>query len=281
MQSKNSQKIGIMQGRLTDSERLDFFPFNNWENEFAIAKEIGFNSIEWGFSAENWQENPIFSEKGISKIKELCRKNNISICSVCGYFFIDNGFTGAKACKSAEILKRLIKQIAQIGAEKIVIPFLGKEEIKSEKQKDEIIKNVKPCLGTAEECGVELAFETSLSAEELEKFIKRFNHPAVKVCYDTGNCTTFFGGKVPADIRKLGNLITEVHIKDRKFKENRSYSLGQGETNFDAIFRSLAKIKFDGPIIFEAAREPKIDNITLNKRYLKFIKKQIKKNYDQ
>lgn len=276
MKTKNTRKIGIMQGRLTDSDRLDFFPFDNWENEFSIAKKIGFDAIEWGFPAENWRKNPILSEKGVAKIKKLCRKNNILISSICGYFFVNFGFSGKQARESANILNRLIKQGAKIGAKKIVIPFLGKEEIKSERQKKKIIKNIKPCLKAAEKYGIELLFETSLPPEELGKFIERFNCPAIKACYDIGNCTTFFGKRVPADIIKLGSLITEIHIKDRKFKENRSYPLGQGEVDFDAIFHSLAMINFAGPLVFEAARKPRTNNITLNKRYLKFIKRYLK-----
>ena len=44
-----SFKIGIMQGRLskpTDG-KIQSFPKNSWENEFYLAKKIGFELIEW------------------------------------------------------------------------------------------------------------------------------------------------------------------------------------------------------------------------------------------
>lgn len=267
--------IGVMQGRLTDSDKLDFFPFGNWKKEFSIAKKIGFSIIEWGFSFEKWKENPILSKKGILKIKELCLANKISVSSICGYFFVDSAFSGKESDRTIKILNRLIVQGAKIGVKRIIIPFLGKGEIKNEKDKKEIIKNLKPCLKIAEKNNISILFETSLAADELKKFINRFKSPCVKVCYDTGNCTTFFGKKVPLEIKKLKGLISEIHIKDRKFKEETTYPLGMGGTDFEKVFKALKTIKFNGPFIFEAARNPKINNIALNKQYLKFIKKYL------
>ncbi len=46
--------IGIMQGRLTEPKGrgIQFFPFDNWSEEFAIVKEIGSNEIEYMFDYE-------------------------------------------------------------------------------------------------------------------------------------------------------------------------------------------------------------------------------------
>src|SRR3989344_1791855 len=133
--SKYPIKTGIIQGRLTDSERLDFFPADNWENEFAAAKDIGFDSIEWGLATENWITNPILVDGGIPKINALGRQNGIAVLSVCGYFFVDFGFfLNDEIIQSAKVLHRLLEQGAKIGVKRIVIPFLGKQEIKNEEQ---------------------------------------------------------------------------------------------------------------------------------------------------
>ena len=190
---------------------------------------------------------------------------------------MDSGFTGNSAPESKDVLKNLIGLGAELGVQRILIPFLGDSEIKDETQKLEIISNLKTCLKTAEKYNVELALETSLPAEELRKFIFQFKSPLVKIYYDTGNCTTFVGQKVPEEIRLLGKLITGLHIKDRKFQNTTSYVLGKGEAKFTDIFQVLKEIGFRGPFILEAARDLNTDDIALNKSYLEFIKNHLLK----
>lgn len=62
--------FGIMQGRLTKPKGrgIQFFPFENWENEFWIAKEIGLNEIEWIFDFDNFKENPLWTSEGRKKL---------------------------------------------------------------------------------------------------------------------------------------------------------------------------------------------------------------------
>ena len=44
-----TSRIGIMQGRLSKplNGKIQSFPLNTWEKEFYLAKEIGFELIEW------------------------------------------------------------------------------------------------------------------------------------------------------------------------------------------------------------------------------------------
>ena len=44
-----SLRIGIMQGRLSKplNRKIQSFPKNSWENEFYVAKDVGFELIEW------------------------------------------------------------------------------------------------------------------------------------------------------------------------------------------------------------------------------------------
>ena len=270
--------IGIMQGRLSPSidGRLQFFPFKTWGEEFKIAKRLGFDAIEWLFSSEDFKKNPILTTQGIKKIKELTKKHGIKTPSICGEYFIDFPFVGKSAEKSLELLNRLIKQSIKIGAERILLPFLGNSDIKSERQKKEIIVNLKSCLKTAETHNVELSLETSLPADELKMFVKKFNSSPISVYYDIGNCTTFFGKNVPNEIKSLGKLIGGVHIKDRKFGSTVSYSLGTGETDFSGIFRVLKKINYKRPFILETARDSHIADSALCHKYLEFVKKHLK-----
>ena len=84
-------KIGIMQGRLSKplNGKIQSFPVNSWENEFYLAKDIGFKSIEWVLD-ENLKDNPIVNKEHFSKIKMIKKKTGIEINSICCDYFMIN-----------------------------------------------------------------------------------------------------------------------------------------------------------------------------------------------
>ena len=55
-------KLGIMQGRLSKplNGKIQSFPTNTWKKEFYVAKEIGFELIEWVLD-EDLKYNPIMN----------------------------------------------------------------------------------------------------------------------------------------------------------------------------------------------------------------------------
>ena len=73
--------ISIVQGRLSKQvgSRYQYFPINSWENEFHLAREIGFNSIEWIISDLS---NPILDENKLSLIEELSDRSKVKVASI-------------------------------------------------------------------------------------------------------------------------------------------------------------------------------------------------------
>ena len=53
------RSLGIMQGRLTRTlgRGIQFFPFEEWKEEFKAAQEIGIDEIEWIFDYPDYQKN--------------------------------------------------------------------------------------------------------------------------------------------------------------------------------------------------------------------------------
>ena len=61
-------KLGIMQGRLIDSEkknRIQFFPSKNWDKEILLMKLINLNILEWTINTENMSINHFYNKKKI------------------------------------------------------------------------------------------------------------------------------------------------------------------------------------------------------------------------
>lgn len=272
-------RIGMVQGRLTKQrdERLHVFPRTSEEREeeFRKARNLGFEAIEWLFYFPDYEENPIFSREGEREMDYLRMTYNIAIPSLDADYFVDRGFKGKDALSSVIILNRLITKCAKRGIKNIVIPFFGANAIENERDKKEIVKNFAPCVREAEKNNIKLLFESPLPAFELKEFIDRFKSRAIRVNYDTGNMTTVLGEKVPDDIKALAPLIESIHIKDRKYGLTTSYPLGEGETQFNEIFKTLQEIGYHGPLIFETARDSATEDYKLMERYKLFLDKKI------
>ena len=81
-------KLGIMQGRLSKplNGKIQSFPTNTWKKEFYVAKEIGFELIEWVLD-EDLKYNPIMNKNSFKIIKQIKEETQIEVNSICCDFF--------------------------------------------------------------------------------------------------------------------------------------------------------------------------------------------------
>lgn len=257
--------VGILQGRLTPSNGrgIQFFPYENWENEFKLAREIGFDCIELLVKKNEFSKNPLSSPSGITRINELKKEFSLEILSVHGFYSKDPGYP--------EILKQLIDSTSQLGGKVILISFFDENILATEDDKKLALKQLKEPLGFASRYNIRLGIETELEAHGLKSFIDSFNHPAVGIYYDIGNMASM-GVDTVKEIKFLGKDICGVHAKDRKVDQEESVPLGEGAANFPAGFRALKLIGYNGPFIIQGARKEGVDDIELNRHYFEYIK---------
>ena len=57
--------------------RLQAFPWSSWEQEFRQAPACGFDAIEWLFTADGYQQNPIWTEAGLERIRQQATTTGI------------------------------------------------------------------------------------------------------------------------------------------------------------------------------------------------------------
>ena len=84
--------FGMVQGRLTQSPPgyLQWFPQDSWQDEFNTAASIGVNYIELISEVQHNSENPIWTDAGISKIKQLVKDNDLTLHALCNDYIIKN-----------------------------------------------------------------------------------------------------------------------------------------------------------------------------------------------
>lgn len=261
-----------MQGRfsLPASGCLQSFPWKTWEAEFNQARLCGFDSIEWLFEAEAYEQNPIWSAAGREKIRNLISTSGVQVRSVCAGYFMTHRFFRVpeeERRRSVAVLNELIPRAASVGVSTILLPVLEESELRTDEEKAVLSESLRGPLDLAAEHVIQIGLETELTAPDYRALIERQDHSALAAYYDTGNAAAK-GYDVADDIRALRGLLCGVHIKDRK-RGGPNVPLGQGDVDFAKVFSAIHEVSYSGPFILETT----IGNnpVALANAHLRFV----------
>ena len=272
-----SIKIGIMQGRLSNSinNTIQAFPEKSWSKEFEIGQRINLNSIEWIFDI--YEKNPIMNNQ-ITKINNCISKFQIKVNSVCAdYFMINKLFNESEQNikKNLEILKKLAKNSAKIGTKIIEIPLVDSSSLKTEKDKKELVTNLKKIIPEIKNLGIIITLETDLEPKEFLNLLEMFDKNTVYANYDTGNSASL-GYDVNEEFKILKDKIKNIHLKDR-IRNGTTVPFGLGDTNFEEFFKILKKSEYSGDLIMQGARIEGINPEQNCLKYQNFVKEYLDK----
>ncbi|RZD48256.1 MAG: xylulose 5-phosphate 3-epimerase [Thaumarchaeota archaeon] len=271
-----------MQGRLSEQyeSQIQAFPINSWKLEFEKAKNCGFEVMEWIFDMIH--PNPILTNEGRLQITELSKNNNININSICADYFMEKKLfseTSENIEKNIEKLKELINCCVNLNISCIEIPLVDSSSLKTNENKNELIKNLEKIFEHIEKNNIFLGLETDLDPINFKKLIEQINHPNIKINYDSGNSASL-QYNVIEELTTLNKLVHNVHVKDRKINGG-TVPLGTGDTNFEEFFSMLSKIDYSGDLIIQGARqsETKFKPKQTCQLYHKFVKQYVDKYY--
>ena len=263
---------GIMQGRLSKiiRNKIQCFPEKNWKLEFSKAKKLGLKSIEWTLDYKNLHDNPIFSNKGQLKIKELSKKYSIKINSLTGDCFMQKPFWKTKNNEKLIFdLKKIIKSCKVLGIKFIVIPLVDNGSIQNRNDENKLIKSCNEIRKYLSNTKIRLIFESDLPPKKLKNFIKNFDPNFFGINYDIGYSASL-NYELDDEFSLYGRYIYNIHIKDR-VKNGSTVRLGKGNANFFKLFYNLKKIKYNGNLILQTARSKKNQHMNEVKKNLTFL----------
>ena len=243
-----------MQGRLSlpASGRLQSFPWKTWETEFHQARLCGFDSIEWLFEAEAYEQNPMWSAAGREKIRNLISTTGVQVRSLCAGYFMTHPFFRVpeeERRRSIAVLNDLLPRADGVGVSTILLPVLETSELRTDEEQALLSESLREPLRLAAAHGIQIGLETELPVLDYRDLIERQNHPALAAYYDTGNAAAK-GYDVADDIRTLRGLLCGVHIKDRK-RGGPNVPLSQGDVDFATFFSAIDDIGYTGPFVLE------------------------------
>lgn len=276
--SEIRNQIGIMGGRFSSQigEKIQEFPRNSWKQEFEKASTSGFEVLEWIFDI--YEKNPLMNNDGINEINQISNNTGISINSVLADFFMERKLVNVSEFdlqKNLTILRDLIGNCCKINAKILEIPFVDSSSLSSKEEQSQLILNLQKILPLLDEYDIILSLETDLPPQSFKELIHSFNHSKIKANYDVGNSAAL-GYVMSDEFSTFGNLICNIHIKDREF-QGQTVPLGCGDVDFDEFFSSLRKIEYCGDLIIQGAREYGIKPEDTCDKYLHFVKKYAEK----
>ncbi len=249
--------IGFMQGRLCDrvDDKIQAFPWRDWEREFPLAAAIGIHAMEWTLDQDRLHENPLMTTAGQTRINELCEKCQIVIPSLTGDCFMQAPFwkteREAKASLKADFLA-ICQACSAVGIRMVVVPLVDGGRLDNIAQEDELVEFLLSQRDFLVQHNIQVIFESDFNPVELRRFIDRLPSEYFGINYDIGNSAAL-GFDPSSEIATYGTRIVNVHIKDRVLG-GKSVPLTTGSAQFNMVFTALAKVNYRGNFILQTAR---------------------------
>jgi len=253
---------GMMQGRLAEPKGrgVQFFPVENWRDEFIIAEQIGLDEIEFIFDYDKYEINPLWNESGIKEVKEIIKETGVNVNSVCFDYFMRRPFFKADNKEkrkqlyqeNKKFLEKIMEASRDLDIKLIEIPLVDNSSIKSNEERKMFGEFLRNILENQKGKVIFIGLETDFPPFDFREYIESFGGQAVKANYDTGNSSAL-GYNVHEEIITLREHIVNIHIKDRVFNGG-TVKLGSGDADFISFFKALKEIDYDGSLILQAAR---------------------------
>jgi len=253
-----SNTIGIMQGRLLPKylARYQAHPLGYWKEEFLVSATLGLSCIEFIFDYNDYQLNPLFSERGIDDIKKTVDQTGVQVRSICADYFMEAPIHSVNKLvvkQSVETMIQLFTNAQKLKVTDIVLPCVDQSSLKDELSISRFVTNIQPVLAIAEKLSINLSLETDLNPQAFAQLLSMLPSLYVTVNYDTGNSASL-GFDPIEEFKYYGSRISEIHIKDRKVNGG-SVELGTGDVNFARFFTALKTINYRAPFIMQVYRD--------------------------
>lgn len=263
-------KIGIMQGRLSPpvDGKLQAFPRDTWQDEFALAKKVGFDYIEWVFDS---MDNPLLSWWGQYDMLAVSNASGVKIKALCADFFVKNS-----VFEWEDLFAWVMRACAFLGIETIVLPFVDEAAISADSI--ERAADVVARLESNSPASMRICLETNLSpyrTRRLLKLIARASYPLdasrIGIAYDTGNSASL-GYDMAEELEAYSGDILHVHIKDRLI-HGVSVPYGEGDADWKTIPALVSEYVYAGDFTLQPARGEVGKEVEWAKHNLEFFKR--------
>lgn len=177
--------------------------------------------------------------------------------------------------QSEQDLLDSIRATEILGARVMLVAFFGKNapNMSDQQSYEPIVSVLKKVAPRAQEAGIILGLENSLSPKDNKDLVDRIDHPCVKVYYDLDNMYQYgHGAEAVPGIELLGlERIVAVHAKNKDRVLRETYRIDWAQA-----FKALTEIRYDGWLVFETQHKSHQQCKEMTKQNIAFIKEHFR-----
>lgn len=239
-----------------------------------LAKSLLLDGVQVSSSSKEYGQE-FFSKELLERYKFAMKETGMEISSVA-----PTGFNGAPFIASdnaVNFLKSSIDAASELNTRALLLPFYGAARLNENGKpiKEEFVKplieRLKAVAPYAEEKGVVVCMENSISADDNKRIIDAVGSEYIKVYYDTFNFQYYGFPSVDA-IYALKGYIGQVHVKTKEHDFSLKTTIP--EEGMEACIQAFIDIGYKDWIVLEThgfKKDPKaiVDLIGKNVAYLR------------
>lgn len=278
MNTHGMERVGFMQGRLSSGagSRIQAFPWDNWQDEFSLGRQLGFSLIEWTLDQERLHENPLMTPSGQQLIQNLCRLNGIRIPALTGDCFMQAPFwkhEGSACLALQDDFLAVVRACSALQISLLVLPLVDGGRLANRHEQEVLLDFFQEQSGFFRDQGVRIALETEFPPPQASRLVDALDHEIFGINYDIGN-SAGLGYPYEDEFRCYGSRIFHVHVKDR-VRGGSTVPLGEGAADFPGVFRCLADLGYQGAYILQTARATDGDHAGVLTSYREMVRNWI------
>jgi L-ribulose-5-phosphate 3-epimerase len=217
---------------------------------FRLARRIGFTGVE-----------VVLSRQRPDRLDSLVRALRAHGLAVPSLVLGEHSDLGGIADLDPDVaaaargdVERAIEWAAELGADAILVPFVGRAEIRDDAELDRAAAALRPFCQLAGEREVALCYEGTLPADRIRVLSDRIGTRAFRCYFDLANVVVR-GMDTATELRALGSLVHRVHFKDTRVGPG-DCAPGLGRVDFAETSRALDEIGYDGWVVLETPPAP-------------------------
>lgn len=263
--------IGFMQGRLSPivDGKIQAFPWDHWQAEFALAAQLGFDTMEWTIECPHLYANPLLLPVGRERIHQLCLQYGVTIPSLTGDCFMQFPFWKVEHRKTRlhllDDMYAVLDASAELGIKLIVVPLVDNGCLGNEAQIAHLFDGLKAMEGLLRRANLQIAFESDFPPQKLKQWIDQLDSQIFGINYDSGNSAAL-GYDPGEELAAYGDRILNVHIKDRLLGGT-TVPLGTGNADLPRLCQLFLDMNYSGKYILQTARAANGDHAGVLRQY--------------
>jgi predicted hexulose-6-phosphate isomerase len=255
----------------------------SWKERLNLSRKTGFDFLEMSIDDSDERISRLdWSRQEKKELKNLIESTDVQIrsLSLSAHRRYPLGSESQQTrAKALDIFKKAIDLSVELGIRLILVPGADNYYQESDQaSQDFYLSNLGKGFEWASSAGVMLGLENwDIQINTLDRvmeYVNHFNSPWFQAYPDPGNLI-FAGVDVIPQLEYVRGHIAALHIKDTLPGQLRYVSPGEGKVPFGDVFKKLAEMGFQAPVVLELWTEEFPNAVELVEGAGKYIREQM------